>query len=380
MKISSVETLTGSTGRKDISYVRIRTDEGIDGISEVFAVGPDDATAIWVDYYAVQIVGQDPDAVEWIWELLYRGTRYRPGSSGMAALSAIDLALWDLKGRALGLPVYKLLGGAVRDKVPVYLDVTWDDPDEKQRAVVVKALADGYKAFKTGPLPSRWRELEWGDALAAGRSQLRELRELVGPAVEIGLDAHAQHFEPWRALQLAEALAEYRPSFIEEPLRMENRAAMAGLRRRYPVPLATGECLYTRFEFEELIAADGVDLIQPDILMCGGMTEIRKIAFIAEARDVSVAPHNPNGPVATLSSAHFALATSNCPVLEYRPPTDDEVAMAPGTRLPVDGYIEVGDAPGWGIELDEEAIAARPPQHRRYRVDRFNPDGSVAFS
>lgn len=380
MKISAVETLTGATSRKDVTFVRIRTDEGVDGISEVFAVGPDDATAVWVDYYAAQIVGQDPDAVEWIWELLYRGTRYRPGSSGMAALSAIDLALWDIKGRALGLPVYKLLGGAVRDRVPVYLDVSWDDPDDEQRAVVERALADGYKAFKTGPLPSRWRELEWGDALAAGRAQLRELRELVGPAVEIGLDAHAQHFEPWRALQLADALAEYRPSFIEEPLRMENRAAMAGLRRRYPVPLATGETLYTKFEFEELIAADGVDLIQPDILMCGGMTEIRKIAFIAEARDVSVAPHNPNGPVATLSSAHFAMATLNCPVLEYRPPTDDEVAMAPGARLPVDGYIEVSDSPGWGIELDEEAIAARPPQRRRYRVDRFNPDGSVAFS
>jgi galactonate dehydratase len=197
--------------------------------------------------------------------------------------------------------------------------------------------------------------------------------------VEIGLDAHAQQLEPWRARELADALAEYNLLFIEEPLRMENRSAMADLRRQYPVPLATGECLYTKFEFDELIRLQAADIIQPDVAICGGFTEMRKIATNAEAHDISVAPHNPSGPLATVVDAHFAAVTSNFLILEIRPHSDEERAMAPGCLTAEDGFLPLPEGPGWGVDLDFDVIAGRPYESGWWRGDVAYPDGSIAY-
>lgn len=379
MKITGIETLTASTGARNVTFVRTQTDEGVHGVGEAYPVGPDLATARWVEYFAEQLVGRDPRDIEFLWALMYQGARFPPGSSGLAAISGIDQSLWDILGKSTGLPVYKLLGGRVRDRIPLYLDVRWDDPDEAQRAAVRQALNAGFTAIKTGPLPSLWRDMLWGDALARARNQLAELRELVGPDVQIALDAHAQQLEPARALQLADALVEYRPFFIEEPLRMENRHAMAELRRQFPVPLATGECLYTKFEFDELIRAGAVDILQPDVCICGGLTEMRKIAAIAEAHDVTIAPHNPTGPLATVVNAHFAAATPNFLILEYRAHSAEELAMVEGAPTATDGYLAIPGGPGWGVDLDDDAIRAHPYEAPWHRGDRFNPDGSVAY-
>lgn len=379
MKITKIETIVADLGHRNSVFIRTHTDEGIYGVGEAYPVGPDMATPVWVDYFSDQLVGQDPRRIEHLWALMYQGARFPPGSSGLSALSGIDQSLWDILGKSMDLPVYKLLGGRVRDRVPVYLDIDWDNPDDDQREKVQKAVGDGFTAFKTGPLRSNWREVLWGEALEQGRQDMAALRELVGPDAEIGLDAHAQQLEPSTALQLAIILAEYNPWFVEEPLRMENRHAMAELRKKMPVPLATGECLYTKFEFDELIRAGAVDIVQPDICICGGMTEMRKIAAISEAHDVVVAPHNPVGPLATVVNIHFAAAISNFLVLEYSPHSETEMSMIEGALTPVDGFFEIPDSPGWGVDIVDDVIQAHPYRGAWHRPDRVNPDGSVAY-
>ena len=379
MKITRIETLVADLGHRNSVLIRTHTDEGIYGVGEAYPVGPDMATPVWVDYFSDQLIGQDPRRIEHLWALMYQGARFPLGSSGLSALSGIDQSLWDILGKSSDLPVHKLLGGRVRDRVPVYLDIHWDNPDDRQQVIVQKALSDGFTAFKTAPLRANWRDVLWGTALEQGQKDMAELRELVGPDVQIGLDAHAQQLEASKALQLANIMAEYNPWFIEEPLRMENRHVMAELRKKMPVPLATGECLYTKFEFDELILASAVDIVQPDICICGGMTEMRKIAAIAEAHDVVVAPHNPTGPLATVVNIHFAAAMSNFLVLEYSPHSEAEMSMIEGAQTPVDGFFEIPDKPGWGVDIVNDVVQAHPYREAWHRSDRVNPDGSVAY-
>jgi galactonate dehydratase len=379
MKITSIETHIANIGTRNVVFLRTLTDTDIYGVGEAYTVGPDLATKEWVDYFAAQIIGSDPTDIERLWSKMHQGSRFPIGSSGLAAISGIDLTLWDILGKSAGAPVYKLAGGAVRDRIPLYMDIVWDRPDAAQKDAVAAVLAAGYTAIKTQPLPSDWREIHWAEALEAARSQTAELRRRTGPSVEIGLDAHAQQLEPWRALELADALAEFNLLFIEEPLRMENRSAMADLRRQYPVPLATGECLYTKFEFDELIRLQAADIIQPDVAICGGFTEMRKIATNAEAHDISVAPHNPSGPLATVVDAHFAAATSNFLILEIRPHSGEELAMVPGSLAPDDGFLPLPEGPGWGVDLDFDVIAGHPYESGWWRSDVAYPDGSIAY-
>jgi L-alanine-DL-glutamate epimerase-like enolase superfamily enzyme len=172
MKITRIETLIASIGVRNAIFVRTHTDQDIHGIGEAYPVGPDLATAQWVEYFADQLSGQDPTRIEHLWALMYQGARFPPGSSGLAALSAIDQSLWDILGKTAGVPVYQLAGGRVRDRVPLYKDIVWDAPDAGQRDAVRAVLDAGYMTVKTGPLPSMWREVEWGEALAMARSQM----------------------------------------------------------------------------------------------------------------------------------------------------------------------------------------------------------------
>ena len=219
----------------------------------------------------------------------------------------------------------------------------------------------------------------WNDAVAAGRKRVRALREAVGPDVDIGLDAHAAVFEPARALDLADALAEFSPMFMEEPLRMENRHAMAELRRKMPFALATGECLYTRYEFDDVIKHQAADILQPDVCIVGGMSEMRKVAAIAEAHDITIAPHNPMGPLATTVNIHFAAATPNFVVLEHRHWSETEVSFVSDTPEIENGNFLIPEAPGWGIDLVPDAIEAHPYRQSWHRGDRVMADGSVAY-
>ena len=378
MKITSIETLIASSQNNNIVFVRTHTDAGMHGVGEAYRVGPDTAVAPWVDYFADQLVGRDPTEIERNWALMYQGARFPLGSTGMAALSAIEHTMWDIAGKAAGLPVYRLLGGEVRDRIRAYHGIHGNSADELAEAGKAR-VRQGFTALKTSPVPPNWRDLTWNSALDEGRRRFEALRKAVGDSIDIGFDAHAAVWEPARAVELADALAPMGIWFMEEPLRMENRHEMGRLREKLPCPLATGECLYTKFELGELIREKAVDILQPDVCIVGGLLEMRKIAFMAEAHDLTVAPHNPMGPLATTINLHFDAATTNFHVQEYRTATEAEAATVTAAPVPSDGYFALPEGPGWGIDIVDSEIAARPYEQPRHRGDRVYPDGSIAY-
>jgi galactonate dehydratase len=221
--------------------------------------------------------------------------------------------------------------------------------------------------------------MPWPAVVRGAAARLEAVRRAVGPDVEIGLDPHARIFEPVKAQQMAEALKPFNPFFFEEPLRPENVEALANFRRTCPITVATGEMLYTTFGFRELIEKHAADIIQPDVAICGGLMEMKKIAAMAEAHYIAVAPHNPLGPIATAINVHFAASTHNFLILEYHP--DDAGSRADLLQRPMqlkDGYLEIPEAPGLGIELNEDAIPQRPTRNWR-RGAPTRPDGAAAF-
>ena len=379
MRISSIKCyVVGAKGR-NVLFVKTETDIGIVGWGEAYCVGPDLAVSATIDYLAEWLIGEDPRNIERLWATMYQGLRFPPGSVGLAAISGIEHTLWDISAKALGVPVYDLLGGRVRDRVRVYQSVGAGTPE--QAAKNATALIDkyGYTALKMSPYPDGHYDMPWNQVLRDGPAVMAAVRQAVGDDVDIGLDPHAVLFEPARALELAEAVKPYNPFFFEEPIRMENIREMAHLRSKITIPLATGECLYAKFEFNDLIQAQAVDIIQPDVCICGGLMEMRKIAAIAEGHDVVVAPHNPMGPIATAVNVHFAAATTNFLILEFVPHDSGrrrEFVVEPW--VPEEGYLAIPETPGWGIELNEEALQKYGPETWR-RGDPHRPDGSPAF-
>jgi len=253
--------------------------------------------------------------------------------------------------------------------------------DANEAADQAKRLNEeyGFTAFKTSPFKIDPDANRWGRVCSEAASYFEQLRLNCPDDWEFAFDPHAKIFEPIRALQLANALAPYDPYFYEEPLRPEHTPAWAKLRQQMQIPLATGECLYTRWEFLDLLAAQAVDIIQPDVCVCGGLLEMRKIAAIAEAHYVTVAPHNPMGPVATAVNVHFAAATPNFKILEYILPLNNEWKnWVDDPYLPKDGYLELRDRPGLGIDVNEEALGQDEYVHWQ-RTCPVRPDGSTGY-
>jgi galactonate dehydratase len=380
MKIRNIDFLMAHIGRRNYCYVKVQTDDDLFGIGEAYSVGPDRATEAAVKDFEEWLVGEDPLRIEHLWALMYNGTRFPPGPTILSAISGIEHALWDIKGKALGVPVWQLLGGNVRDKVRVYQNPGGGTPEETAENAVRLIEKYGYTALKIGPHPRGAEKMPWNAVVRGAGDKMKALREAVGPDIDIGLDPHAKIFEPYKALQMARAVAEYNPFFFEEALRPENIDAMAAFKRDCPIPVATGECLYTKFEFRDLLVRDGADIIQPDVCLMGGIMEMKKIAAIAESCYVTVAPHNPMGPIATAVNVHFAASTPNFTILEYNP--DDSGGRREIVKEPLkvtDGYIEIPTAPGLGIELNEEAFAKYPYAPWR-RTNAIRPDGSIGFN
>ena len=378
MKIIDVQTFGVNMGDGNHVFVKILTDEHLHGIGEAYRVGPDHAVEQAVHYFKDWILGQDPTRIEYIWRLLYNGSRFPGGSILNAAISGIEIACWDLKGKALGVPVYELIGGRCRDRVRVYLGVSGSTPREV--ADSAKRAQDlGFTAVKMAPHPPDAEKLPWDQVLRGTAARLAAVRKAVGDDMDVGLDPHARIFEPVRALQMAQAVEPYRPMFFEEPLRPENIVAMGRLHRKIPVPIATGEMLYTKYEFRDVIAEEAADILQPDLLLCGGLMESKKIAAMAEAEYLTIAPHSPLGPVSTAVSTHFAASTPNFIILEYR---DD--SQGPMRNLILEplkregGYLELPQDPGLGIELNEKAFAGNPLRSWR-RPLVVEPDGNIAY-
>ncbi|HEU5315887.1 MAG TPA: galactonate dehydratase [Chloroflexota bacterium] len=380
MRIKNITFLMANIGRRNYCYVKVQTDDDLFGIGEAYSVGPDRATEAAVKDFEQWLVGQDPLRIEHLWAMMYNGTRFPPGPTILSAISGIEHALWDIKGKALGVPVWQLLGGAVRDKVRVYQNPGGGTPEQTAENALKLIEKYGYTALKIGPHPPGSEQMPWNAVVRGAAARVKALRDAVGPDVDIGLDPHAKIFEPYKALQMARAVAEYNPFFFEEALRPENIDAMASFKRDCPIPVATGECLYTKFEFRDLIYREAADIIQPDVCLMGGLMEMKKVAAIAEASYVVVAPHNPMGPVATAVNVHFAASTPNFTILEYNP--DDTGGRREIVKEPLrvkDGYIELPTAPGLGIELNEEAFKDHPFKPWR-RTNPIRPDGSIGFN
>ena len=379
MKITRIDTHLINLGHRNIPYVVVHTDEGIHGVGEAYSCGPDKATVEVIHDFEEWLIGRDPRDIEGLWQLMYAGSRFPGGSVVNSAISGIEHALWDIAGKAAGLPVYRLVGGKCRDKVRVYQSPRGSSAAELAENAVALIEKYGYTAIKMSPLPGNWQAMPWNQALRETEKRVAAVRDAVGPDIDIGLDPHARIFEVGRAMELCAVVAPYRPFFVEEALRPENYEALAKLSEKVAVPLATGEMLYTRYEFRDLIATKAVDIIQPDICLTGGLWEMKKIAAMAEAAYMTVAPHNPCGPLATAVNVHFAASTTNFLILEYH--ADDEGPRREIVDEPiklVNGYLEIPEKPGWGVDLNLEAMA-RYPFRSWHRPFTLRADGSLAY-
>jgi len=398
MKIDRLRVFMSRDKNRPRVILAMDTDEGITGWGECYNHGPDKALFPLFDYLVTFLKGQDPRRIEFLIHYLMQQTRFPPGALGLAAIAAIDHCLWDISAKALGVPVYMLLGGHVRDRIQVYAGM-YTAPDAALARDEMDALNEqwGFKAFKLSPFRIDMHRNRWGEVVRTSAEYFRKLRETVKPEYEIAFDAHAKIFEPAQAMQLGNALAPYDPLFFEEPIRPENFEAWGELKRGLQCTLATGESLYSRFEFLRLLQVRGCDIIQPDICVVGGLLEMCKIAAIAEAHFVTIAPHNPMGPLATAINVHFSAAQTNFRILEYRLPQGadyvygTEAAVTAEDRnegawyvkdpyLPIDGYLELRpDRPGWGVEINEELLGTEEYIHWERKVP-VKPDGSTGYA
>lgn len=379
LKITDIQSFLVESGGRNLCFVKVLTDVGIHGWGEAYSVGPDEVTVATIKDFKGWLVGKDPRNVEYLWATMYNFTRFPGGAVIMAAISGIEHALWDIAGKVAGLPVYMLLGGKCRDKVRVYQGTGGKTPEDLAEASKALISKYGYTALKMAPHPPGSQSMPYNAVTRAAGKRAEAVRRAVGPDVDLAFDAHATLFEPIRAAQMAEALKPSQPYFLEEPIRMENMEAMQSLKQRMQIPLATGECLYTKFDFRELLARQAADIVQPDICLAGGILELKKIAGMAEAHYVVVAPHNPMGPLATMINVHFAACTPNFLILEYHP--DDAAPRKDLIKDPIlvkNGYLEIPNKPGWGYEVNEEAFRHYPPKpwHRGFA---YRADGSPDF-
>jgi galactonate dehydratase len=367
-----------SRGRNWV-YVKVETDQDITGIGEAYSVGPDEATVKVIEDFKLWLVGQDPRNIQFLWDLMYNTTRFPGGSVVNAAISGIEHALWDVAGKAAGLPVWALLGGRVRKKVRTYQSIGGSSAQEAAANAERLIAEHGYTAVKMSPHNPGDNQMPYNQVTRIAGERVGAVRNAVGPDVDIAVDIHARYFEVQRAIRVAKEIEPFYPFWLEEPIRPENADAMKKLADHVDIPLASGECNFTKFEFRDIINTQAVDIVQPDICVCGGMLEMKKIAAMAEAQYIMVAPHNPMSPLAAAVNVHFAASTPNFLILEYRAPTSGAYKDVLREPLMVrDGYLDIPTKPGWGVELNEEAFQYYPPRPWS-RSTGYREDGSVAF-
>ncbi len=385
MKITAVGTVVVNAQMRNWVFVKVSTDEGVTGWGEASTEWKTRAVCGAVADLEPFIVGQDPARIEHLFQIMYRHPFFRAGVEGMSALSGIEQALWDIAGKVAGKPVYQLLGGAVRDRVRMYdhlgggqMEALYlQDTAEQMAERARESVAAGYTALKVLVVP-KTLPLDGHLPLRHAETLMAAIRDAVGPEVEIMVDLHART-TPAMAIQYGEVLRPFRPFFLEEPCPPENVGGMADVARALPgIPIATGERLVTRWGFRELLERRACAVIQPDLCHCGGLWEARKIAAMAETYYVSVAPHNPLGPIATAAAVHFALATPNWLIQEaIRSDVPWRDAVVGGGLPVVDGYILPPAEPGLGISVDDEE-AAKHPFQQEVLMQWWHGDGAVA--
>jgi len=393
MKITDVKVIPVNR----FLFVEVHTDEGIVGLGESGCWGFLDASAEAVRSFATYLIGQDPLRIEHHWQYMYRSFHFR-GAAIMGALSAIDIALWDIAGKYYNTAVYNLLGGKCRDKARVYYHVGGSTIDE-MISNLKEAKAKGFTAVgHLSPFLDEDRGAPYYETHAQkignAIERVRMYRETVGDEVDLCIEIH-RRLKPAEAIALARGIEKYHPFFYEDPTTPDNFDSMALIAEHIDIPIATGERFHTPQEFAQLIRRNAVAYVRPDVCMCGGITGAKKIAALAEASDIMVVPHNPLSPVSTAACTQIAACIPNFALQEY--PGDDRVSateryighkiekgedqfrqrdVVKKTFTCENGFLMIPDSPGIGVEL-AEGIAERYPYARRPIQTRLHVDGSV---
>lgn len=364
-------------------FLKIETDAGIDGWGEPVLEGRAHTVAVAVEELADYLIGKDPRRIEDHWTVLYRGGFYRGGGVHMSALAGIDQALWDIKGKALGVPVSELLGGNVRDRIRVYSWIGGDRPSDTAAAAKI-AVEHGFTAVKMNGT----EELQYVDSYDKVERCLQNVaavREAVGHHVGIGVDFHGRVHKPMAKILIKE-LEPYRLMFIEEPVLSEHYEALKELAHLSSTPIALGERLYSRWDFKRILSEGYVDIIQPDPSHAGGITETRKIASMAEAYDVALALHCPLGPIALAANLQLDAVCYNAFIQEqslgihYNAANDmlDYVSNREVFAYE-DGMVAIPQGPGLGIQVNEDYVRERALESHRWRNPIWrHADGSFA--
>ena len=388
MEITDVEThLVGRDVGHAVDrwlYVTVRTDEGIVGVGESGAWGFLPASKAAVESFRDYLIGTDPLRRDHHYQYLYRNAHFR-GAAVMGALSAIDIALWDIAGKFYDAPVYELLGGACRRKARVYVHAFGETTDELVEECVA-AKEQGFTAVgHLSPLLDEPRSEPYfethAELVGGAAERVHRYREAVGDAVDLCIEIH-RRLDPEQAIALGREIEDAHPMFYEDPVRPDSFDAMAQVAEKIGIPIATGERIHTVQEFEMLLARDAVQYVRPDIALAGGLTGAKKVAALAEARHVGVVPHNPLSPVTTAASLQLAAAIPNFAIQEY--PYRPGRGEAPGHDLVQEsfhrdgGFLEIPDRPGIGVTLDEDALATAKDVYVPREIEtRLHVDGSV---
>ena len=380
MKITKVNTYLV---RPRWGFVEIETDEGTTGWGEAVLEGHAGTVLRCVEEMEDYLLQADPSRIEDIWTTLYRAGFYRGGGIMMSAISGIDQALWDIKGKLFQAPVYELMGGACRDKMRVYSWVGGDRPSDVGKAAREK-LEEGFTAVKMNAT-EELQMIDSYDKIDAVLERVAAIRESCGRAFGIAIDFHGRVHKPM-AKVLAKKLEEFDPMFLEEPVLCENMEAFSEIAAACNIPIATGERLYSRWDFKRLLHAGGVDIIQPDLSHAGGITEVKKIASMAEAYDVALAPHCPLGPIALAACLNVDATCYNAVIQEQSIGIHYNVGKSVLDYVNnredfefTDGFVKLPRKPGLGVEVNKELVEEenRTPHNWKNPVWR-HADGSIA--
>ena len=380
MKITAINTYIV---RPRWCFVEIETDEGITGWGEAVIEGKASTVKACVEEMTEYLVGKNPGHIEDLWNLLYRAAFYRGGPILMSAISGIDQALWDIKGKYYHAPVYDLMGGKCRDRMKVYSWIGGDRPDDVANAAKERKNA-GFQAVKMNAT-EELQYIDTYDKIDAVLERVASIREAVGKYFGIAIDFHGRVHRPMAKI-LAKKLEEFDPMFIEEPVLCENMEAFREIASCCNIPIATGERLFSKWDFKRLFTAGGVDIIQPDLSHAGGITEVKKIASMAEAHDIALAPHCPLGPIALCACLQVDATCHNAAIQEQSMGIHYNVGKSvldyvknPEDFAFEDGYIRLPSRPGLGFEINKELVLEenKTPHHWKNPVWR-HVDNSIA--
>ena len=378
MKISKVTPMVLGTEWRNLTIVKVETDDGLVGLGECRALNRTDGVLGYLSEAAPRyILGEDPFNIESLVARMFREDFGRAGEITQTVTALLEVACWDIVGKALNQPVYKLLGGAVRNRIKGYANgwYTGERTPDEFHAAAKRVLAKGYKALKFDPFGAGFYEMERAEKTYV-IGLVEAVRDAVGPDVEILIEMHGR-FNPVTAVEFARELAPFKPSWLEEPVPPDNLAAQkkaADAIAPLGIPVATGERLHTMYEYRELFELQACDIIQPDITHFGGILNTKKLAAWAEAYYMLIAPHNVGGPISTAAALHLAACTPNFKIQEHFNDFSEAYVKkaAPGNPEIEDGYFALPTGPGLGVTLDEEVVAANP--RRRVHFNLFADD------